>query len=157
MTDLGTLGGDYSFPSSLNEAGQIAGQSYTAENVPRAFLASPFEYAETLVCDAAATKATYVDGQSVMASLQVENRGPTTLPIEAKLWLELPDASTLELSHDGADGALKIAGHYDRNTPFTLFHVEPWLPRGIYRLGCQFLDPVTGALKTQTLRPFLIQ
>src|SRR5262245_58173485 len=38
MKDLGTLGGTYSAAYSLNDAGQAVGESYTKQQVTRAFL-----------------------------------------------------------------------------------------------------------------------
>uniref|UniRef100_UPI001CFEFC56 hypothetical protein n=1 Tax=Microseira wollei TaxID=467598 RepID=UPI001CFEFC56 len=37
LTDLGTLGGNYSYPGSINEYGQVVGHSTTADGSERAF------------------------------------------------------------------------------------------------------------------------
>jgi probable HAF family extracellular repeat protein len=41
MTDLGTLGGDYSVTLGINDAGQVAGASHTAEGDRHAFITDP--------------------------------------------------------------------------------------------------------------------
>ena len=38
MIDLGTLGGSFSSANLINDAGQVAGQAYTADSEPHAFL-----------------------------------------------------------------------------------------------------------------------
>jgi uncharacterized membrane protein len=39
MRDIGTLGGDYSLPNALNDAGQVVGESRTAAGeVPNTFV-----------------------------------------------------------------------------------------------------------------------
>jgi probable HAF family extracellular repeat protein len=40
-TNLGTLGGDFSYPSGINDAGQVVGQSYTYDGPPHAFITGP--------------------------------------------------------------------------------------------------------------------
>jgi probable HAF family extracellular repeat protein len=43
MTDLGTLGGDFSYPFGINDAGQVVGESDTATGTfsPHAFITGP--------------------------------------------------------------------------------------------------------------------
>ena len=41
LTDLGTLGGDYSYAFGINDAGQVVGYSDTAAGIPHAFITGP--------------------------------------------------------------------------------------------------------------------
>ena len=41
MRDLGTLGGVLSFAAGINDAGQVVGYSYTAEDLSHAFITGP--------------------------------------------------------------------------------------------------------------------
>lgn len=116
------------------------------------------DYTPSFVCDAAPAEATYSDGENVSGTIQLTtSRRPGAVPVEAKLWLELPDGTVYGLINQGTDGTLKIAPGHDEVSPFTLFTVAHWMPRGVYSLGCRLLDPVTGGLKGETIRPFLVQ
>lgn len=116
------------------------------------------EYAQGFVCDAATTKPRFVLGQTVQALLRIAaSRRPGGTPVEAKVWLELPDARIHGLINVGSDGGLGVAPRFDRVVPFDLFVVEPDVVYGVYRLGCRLLDPVTGDVKVETSRSFVIE
>lgn len=116
------------------------------------------EYSKRSVCEAVASEASYQDGQRVSGTLRIStSRSTGTEPIELKLWLRSPDTTVLGLINQGGEGNLRLEPGHDTMTPFDLFTVQPWLPRGEYRLGCRLLNPVTGGIKVDTIRSFWIQ
>jgi hypothetical protein len=111
-----------------------------------------------LVCDMRMSKASYVNGETATAAiLRLANLGTTPLPVELKLWLEVPGLAPVPFANVGADGSVVLAPGFDTDFgPLALFLVTTGLPRGPYAFSCRFLSPVTGRLLSEDFNPFVL-
>lgn len=111
------------------------------------------------VCDVQMTQATYHNGDQVVAQvLRFGNQDVSPLPIELKLWFEVPGIAPVALLRIGADGSVVFPAGLNQNLgPATLFTVMPATARGTYAFSCRIVNPVTGGLLTQDLNTFEIQ
>jgi subtilisin family serine protease len=111
------------------------------------------------VCDVQLNKASFVNGEAVIAQvLRIANPGTVEVPVELKLWFELPGLPPASFANVGADGSVKLPAGFTTNAgPLTLFTVTAAFPRGAYGFNCRLLSPVTGGLLGEDLNPFTIQ
>ncbi|MBI3325436.1 MAG: hypothetical protein HYZ81_01860 [Nitrospinae bacterium] len=149
-TYTGLANGSYTFlvkarDQALNEDPTPASQRFT--------LAVP-----TVACDIQMSQAAYGNGETIAAqSLRWANAGATPVPIEAKLWFEVPGFAPITFVNLGADGSVQLPAGFDHNFgPLSLATVTPAFPRGTYAFSCRILDPVTGQLLREDLNPFAI-
>jgi hypothetical protein len=105
------------------------------------------------------TKAAYVNGEAVLASeFKLRNPNSQNVPVEIKLWLDVPGQPPISLINLGADGSLSFPANFDQNlAPLQLFAVDPSFARGAYSVGARVIDPITGELYSQDVNPFVLQ
>jgi len=112
------------------------------------------------VCDIQMNKTTFVNGDTLIAKVQVKNPGTVAVPAEIKVSASLPPpGAPVAIVNIGADGSLMLGPGFDTGLvqlipPLTITSA---LPRGPYGLNCRILDPVTGELRAEDLNPFTIQ
>jgi probable HAF family extracellular repeat protein len=83
MTDLGTLGGSYSFPSDINERGQIAGYSSTAADEIHGFV-----WQNGTMTDIGTLGGTYSSARAINKSGQVVGQSYTSSDeVHAFVWM----------------------------------------------------------------------
>lgn len=121
----------------------------------------------SLFCNIQLNQTTFVDTNTVIATIQVRNDGAVEVPIEVKIWLDVapppppaPPIPPHSIINVGADGSVSLRpGFTTGPAPVDLFQfrVEPGFPRGQYGFGCRIIHPVTGRLITEDLNPFTIQ
>jgi hypothetical protein len=115
--------------------------------------------ASTAVCTIQLSKATFVNGDAVVAQVfSFTNTGSTPVPVEIKVWLDVPNVAPISVLRTGADGSVSLAANSNINLgPATLFTVTAPLPRGTYAFSCRLLNPVTGRLQSESLQSFVVQ
>jgi hypothetical protein len=111
------------------------------------------------ICDIQMNKTTFVDGEQVVAQVfRFANTAPAAIPVEFKLWIDVPGIGPISFGRGGADGSVVFPVGFDLNFgPLALFTVPSTLPRGTYAFSCRMLQPVTGAPLTADLNPFEIK
>ena len=109
---------------------------------PRSFLLSP---AACSSIHRATPKGTPVN----LSGSNSLNTSTSAVPVELKVWLEVPGVGPLTISRGGADGSVAFPAGLVAATkpPFTLFTVELWGRARTYLLGCRLVHPVTGKTK----------
>ena len=112
-----------------------------------------------VVCDMQLNKTNFVNGDSVIAQvLRIANPGTVEVPVELKIWFDIPGMAPASFANTGANGSVKLPPGFTTNAgPLTLFTVSTAFPRGTYGFNCRLLNPVTGGLLTEDLNPFQIQ
>ena len=111
------------------------------------------------ICDIQMSQPSYVTGATVTAQvLRLANPGAAPLPIELKIWFEVPGVAPITFANVGADGSVVLAAGFEQNFgPRALFPVTAAFPRGFYAFNCRILAPVTGEVLAEDLTPFAIQ
>jgi hypothetical protein len=111
------------------------------------------------ICDIQLNQASFGDTDRVIAQVfRFANSTAGPLPVEFKVWFEVPGVPPIVFARGGADGSVVLPPGFDVNAgPFTLFTVSPPFPRGNYAFNCRLLHPVTGALLAEDLNPFVLQ
>ncbi|MBI3329698.1 MAG: hypothetical protein HYZ81_23700 [Nitrospinae bacterium] len=111
------------------------------------------------LCDIQMSQPSYGTGDTVTAqSLRVANTGSTSVPIEIKIWVEVPGLPPITFANLGADGSVPLPAGFNMDFgPLKLATVPPELPRGMYAFNCRILDPVTKQSLTEDLNPFAIR
>jgi YVTN family beta-propeller protein len=110
-------------------------------------------------CNIQLNATTFVTGDQVLAqTVRITNPTPLPQAIEFKFWFEVPGQPPVSMARGGAEGSVVLpAGLHQSVGLLPLFTVGSELPRGLYGFHCRFIHPVTGALITQDLNPFLLQ
>lgn len=109
-------------------------------------------------CRVVVTDASYANGETVMADVVLRHRDPVARAVEVKIWLERPSGErAIGLLNVGGAGDIQLPAGYNNEVHVTVGTVEPSLPRGLYRLGCRMVDPISGLLLSETISPFTIR
>lgn len=103
------------------------------------------------------TLSAYMDGVPLTVNLHMAHSQPFALPIEMKLWLDVPGVGSVGLINVGADGTVILPSGFDQTVPISLGTVGPSYPRGSYQIGCRILNPVTGSRLSEAVGKFTIQ
>ncbi|MBI3328241.1 MAG: hypothetical protein HYZ81_16250, partial [Nitrospinae bacterium] len=111
-----------------------------------------------LSCAIQMSQAIYVNGDTVTASvLRLTALDAAPVPVELKLWFDVPGMAPLSFVNVGAQGDIQLPAGFDQNFgPLPLAPVTPELPPGSYAFNCRIFDPVTGQLLSEDLNPFAI-
>jgi hypothetical protein len=111
------------------------------------------------ICDIQLNTTTAVNGDQVIAQVvRLGNANTTSLPVELKLWIDIPGAAPVSFLRIGADGSVAFPAGLNVNIgPIPLFTISAGFPRGTYAFSCRMLDPVTGALLREDLNLFGVQ
>lgn len=110
-------------------------------------------------CDIEMNQAVYIDGDSVTADVfRLANPSGASLAMEVKVWWDLPVGPPASLFNLGADGSLVVPADWEVNLgPFPIHSVNSSTPRGTYAFSCRLLDPITGKLLFEDIKPYEIQ
>jgi len=110
-------------------------------------------------CDIQMSNTSYVTGDTVTAQVaRLANSGPNPVPVEVKLWFEVPASPPMSFLTVGADGSFVLSPGFDQDFgPLALIPVQTSLPRGEYQFNCRLLDAVTGAPLADDVNPFQLQ
>lgn len=113
----------------------------------------------TGVCDIQLNQTSFVNGDQVIAQVaRLANPDSTPVPVEVKLWFEVPGSPPVPFFTVGADGRFVLAPGFDQDFgPFLLATVPAWVPRGQYQFNCRLLHAVTGAPLAEDVNPFQLQ
>jgi hypothetical protein len=112
------------------------------------------------VCDIQLNKTTFVNGDQVIAQVaRLANPGSNSVPVEVKLWFELPGSPPpVPFLTVGADGSFVLSPGFNQDFgPLDLATVQASFPRGPYSFNCRLLHAVTGAFLSEDFNPFQIQ
>lgn len=112
------------------------------------------------ICDIQLSQTTFVNGNQVIAQVaRLANPGPNPVPVEVKLWFELPGSlPPVPFLTVGADGSFVLLAGSDQDFgPLNLVTVLPSFPRGPYSFNCRLLHAVTGALLGEDFNAFQLQ
>jgi hypothetical protein len=103
------------------------------------------------------SKSAYSGSESVVVTdFRLRNPSAASVPVEIKVWLEMPGTSPLSVLNLGADGSVVLPANLDVNLgPLTLFSAAA-MPSGTYGLSSRTLDPASAALLNEDLNPFTI-
>ncbi len=126
--------------------------------VREAFLAAPESgTGEGLTeLDIRMSKDRYGAGETIAASeYRLSNPSQHSRSVEIKTWLASPGAAPISVGNVGADGQYILEpGADEQYGPVQLTSVSENLPSGNYEFSARVLDPVTGEVLGEKVRPF---
>lgn len=110
-------------------------------------------------CDIEMNQAIYSEGDSVTADVfQLANPSAAPLAMEVKVWWDLPVGPPSTLFNLGADGSMVVPAGWEANLgPFPIHSVNSSTPRGTYEFSCRLLDPITGKLLFEDVKPYKVE
>jgi hypothetical protein len=113
----------------------------------------------TGVCDIQLNQTSFVNGDQVIAQVaRLANPDSTPVPVEVKLWFEVPGSPAVPFLTVGADGRSVLPPGFDQDFgPLSLATVPASVPRGQYQFNCRLLHAVTGAPLAEDFNPFQLQ
>jgi hypothetical protein len=170
-TYLGGSNSDGGYRIAVDSAGSayVTGATYSSNfpamnpfqaanaGVEDAFVAK-IEHAAPPMLEIALNKATYVNGDTVVAtSVRLRNPGPA-MKVELAVWIGLPAGDPIPYVNIGSDGSFVAPAGFDQDYgPITLAAVTSALPRGNYEFSARIVNPVTKKLLSEDINEFVIQ
>ena len=150
--------------AAAQDALPSVGEIYTnpaVSQAPDASLDASFAFATGFAPSIAITitNAVYGNGETVVASeFTLKNPNAQSVPVEIKLWLDVPGQRPISLINLGSDGSLSFPANFNQSlAPLQFFAVDSAFTRGTYSVGARVVDPITGEVYSQDLNPFVIQ
>src|SRR5206468_12969140 len=105
------------------------------------------------------SKSTYVNGDTIMATTFGPQIGPSQVTIRIQVTVTVPTVGTLTMIDAGADGSLMLPPNLSVNLgPVSLVTVSAGFPpKGNWSMDSKVTNPITGAVISQDLNPFVVQ
>jgi glucose/arabinose dehydrogenase len=110
-------------------------------------------------CNVQLSQHTYLPGETVSTKVfEMANLSAATVAVEFKIWLTVPGTRSIPVRRGGADGSIVLPADFSTDAgAVDLFTVSGTVPKGTYALGCRFIDPATGGLLAEDVRPFEVR
>jgi glucose/arabinose dehydrogenase len=110
-------------------------------------------------CSVRLDKSTYRRGDTVRADvLEIANLSDASVAVETRIWFQAPDAPAIMIPRGAADRSIVLPSSYSENAgPLNVFTVALDAAPGDYMFGCRFLDPASGALRSEDRVRFQVE
>ncbi len=104
------------------------------------------------------SKDSYAAGETIAASeYRLSNPSQHSRSVEIKTWLAAPGLPPISVGNVGADGLYVLPpGVSEEYGPVQLMSVADDLPAGKYEFSARMLDPVTGDVLEEKIKPFAL-
>ncbi len=102
------------------------------------------------------SKENYAVGETISArEYRVSNPSEHSRSVEIKTWLAAPGISPISIGNVGADGSYILTPGSSQNFgPVEVLSIPDEMPGGIYKFSARMIDPVTGDILEEKIKPF---
>lgn len=110
-------------------------------------------------CNVQLSQGSYAAGETVRTRVfELANLSAATVAIDLEIRLDVPGAPSIPLRRTEADGSVILPAKFSTDDgAVDLFIVSSALAKGTYSLGCRFVNPATGGLLSESVRPFVVR